>query len=85
MLSMYFLSVIAVSITLVILHVMCFRKLWLRMKYVNFDFSAQSSSNGYNESNKPTPKTLVHIGSEKSLVEVRVPKVSFFTFSYFSF
>ncbi len=33
---------------------MRFRKLWLKMKLVNFDFSAKSSSTDYNEPNKPT-------------------------------
>ncbi len=37
---------------------------------VNFDSSAKSSSTGYNESNKPNPKSSAHIGSEKSLVEL---------------
>ncbi len=58
---------------------------WLRMKWVNFDFSAKSSPTDYNESNKPTLKSLAHIGSEKSLVELGIPKMSFFTFSHFSF
>ncbi len=53
---------------------MGFRKPWLRMKLVNFDFSAKLSSTDYNESNKPTLKSLAHIGSKKSLVELRVPK-----------
>ncbi len=60
---------------------MCFRKPWLRVKWVNFDFSAQSSSTGYNESNKSTPKALAHIGSEKSLVGV--PKSEHFHFFIF--
>ncbi len=54
------------------------------MKLVNFDFTAKSSRTDYNESNKPTPKFLAYIGSEKSLVELEVPKMSFFTFSHFS-
>ncbi len=66
-------------------YIWCFRKPWLRVKLVNFDISAQSSSTGYNESNKPTPKALAHIGSEKSIVEVGVPKSELFTYSYFSF
>ncbi len=44
------------------------------VKLVNFDFSAKSSSTDYNESNKPTSKSLAHIGSEKSLVELEVQK-----------
>ncbi len=28
----------------------------------------------YNESDKPTPKSLAHIGSEKSLFDLGVPK-----------
>ncbi len=53
------------------------------MKSVNFEFSEKLSSTDYNESNKPTPKSLAHIGSEKSLVELGVPKnelYHFFTF-----
>ncbi len=50
------------------------------MKLVNFHFSAESSSTDYNESNKPTLKSLAHIGSEKSLVELGVPKNELFTF-----
>ncbi len=34
------------------------RKPWLRVKLVNFDFSAKSSSTDYNKSNKPSPKSL---------------------------
>ncbi len=37
---------------------MRFKKPWLRVKWVNFDFSAKSSSTDYNESNKPTLKSL---------------------------
>ncbi len=53
------------------------------MKEVNFDFSAKSSSTGYNKSNKPTIKSVAHMGSEKSVVELGVPKVSFFAFPHF--
>ncbi len=56
---------------------MRFRKPWLRMKSVNFDFSAKSSSTVYNGSNKPTPKSrksLAHIGSEKLFIGLGVPK-----------
>ncbi len=53
---------------------MRFRKPWLKVKPVNFDFCEKLSSTDYNESNKPTPKYLAHIGSEKSLVELGVPK-----------
>ncbi len=48
------------------------------MKLVNFDFSAKSPSTDYNELNKPTPKSLAHIGFEKSLVELRVLKNELF-------
>ncbi len=65
-------------------YVMRFKKLWLRVKSVNFDFSAKLPSTGYNESNKPTPKSLSHIGSEKSLVELRVTENELLTFSHFS-
>ncbi len=36
------------------INAMCFRKPWLRVESVNFDFSGKSSSTNYNESNKPT-------------------------------
>ncbi len=49
--------------------VMRFRKPRLGVKSDNFDFSAKSSSTDHNESSKPTPKSLAHIGSEKSLVQ----------------
>ncbi len=62
---------------------MRFRKPWLRVKSVNFDFSAKSLSNDYNESNKPTLKYLAHIGSEKSLVELGVPKNELSHFSLY--
>ncbi len=62
---------------------MCFRKPWLKVKLVNFDFSAKSSSTDYNESNKPTPKSLAHTGSKKSLVELGVSKNKLFHFSHF--
>ncbi len=45
---------------------MRFRRSWFKAKSVNFDFSAKSSSTDYSESNKPTPKSLTCIGSEKS-------------------
>ncbi len=61
----------------------CFKKPWIGLKSVNFDFSAKSSSIDYNESNKPTPKSLAHIGSNRSLVELWVPKSELFTFSHF--
>ncbi len=57
---------------------MHFRKLWLRVKSVNFDFSAKSASTDYTQSNKPTLKFLAHVGSEKSLVELGVPKNELF-------
>ncbi len=59
---------------------MRFRKPWLRVKSVNFDFSAKLSSTYYNESNKPTAKSVAHTGSEKSLVELGVPKNELFHF-----
>ncbi len=49
---------------------MCFRKPWFRVKLINFEFSAKLSSTDYNESNKPTPKSLAHIVAKKSLVEL---------------
>ncbi len=52
------------------LFVMRFRKPWLKVQQVNFDFSAKLSSTVYNESKKPTLKYLAHIGSEKLLVEL---------------
>ncbi len=54
--------------------VMQFRKPWLRVKTVNFDFSAKSSSTDHNESNKQAPNSLAHIGFEKSPVELRSSK-----------
>ncbi len=68
------------SINIMLIYAMRFRKPCLRVKLVNFDFSAKSSSTDYNELNKPTLKSLAHIGSEKSLVEVGVPKNEFFHF-----
>ncbi len=56
----------------------------LKVKSVSFNFSAKSSNTDYNESNKPTPKSLAYIGSEKLLVELGVPKNELFTFSHFS-
>ncbi len=53
---------------------MRFRKLWLRVNSVNFDFHGKTSSTDYTESNKTTQKSLSHVGSEKSLVELGVPK-----------
>ncbi len=41
------------------------------------------SSADYNGSNKPNPKSLAHIESEKSLVKVGVPKNELFTFFTF--
>ncbi len=60
---------------------MRFRKPWL--KSFRFDFSAKSSSTDYKKLNKPTPKSLAHIGSKKSLVELGISKnepFPFFTF-----
>ncbi len=56
----------------------CFRKPWLRMKLVNFDFSAKSSSTDYNESISNPEIPPPHTGSEKSLVELGIPKNGFF-------
>ncbi len=56
---------------------MCSRKPRLWVKLVNFDFSAKLSSNDYNESNKPNPKSLAHVGSEKLLFELEFQKVNF--------
>ncbi len=64
-------------------YVMGFRKPWLRVKSVDFDFRAKSPSTDYNESIKPTPKSLAHIESEKLLVELRVPKNAPFHFLIF--
>ncbi len=61
---------------------MRFRKPWLRVKLVDFDFYAKLSSTYYNESNKPNPKSLARIRSEKSLVEIRVPENELFHFFY---
>ncbi len=42
--------------------------------------SVKSSSTDYNESNKSNPKSLAHIGSEKSLVLPGVSKNELFHF-----
>ncbi len=63
---------------------MRFRKPWLGVKSFNFNFSAESSRTDHNKLNKPTPKNLAHMGSEKSLVEHGVPKTVLFPFSHFS-
>ncbi len=42
--------------------------------------SVESSSTDYKESNKPNSRSLAHIGSEKSLVELGIPKNEGFTF-----
>ncbi len=63
---------------------MRFRKPWLEVKLVGFDFRAKSSSTDYNQWNKPTPKSLAHTGSKKSLVELGVSKNELFHFSHFS-
>ncbi len=52
---------------------MRFRKSWLRVKLVDFDFYAKSSNTNYNEWNSPNPKSLARIRSKKSLVKLRVP------------
>ncbi len=77
-------QILSNTITKTTQYMMRFRKPWLRVKSVNFDFSAKSSSTDYNESNNSTRKSLAHIGSKKSLVELEVPKISFFIFSHFS-
>ncbi len=59
-------------------YAMRFRKPWLRVKSVNFDFSAKSSSTDHNELNKATPKSLAHMESEKLFVEHGVPKNKLF-------
>ncbi len=62
---------------------MHFRKPWLRVKLVDFDFRAKSSSTDYNESNEPSPTFVARIGSEKLLVKLGVPKNELF--HYFTF
>ncbi len=62
---------------------MRFRKPWLRVKSVNFNFRTKLSNTDYNESNKPTPKSLAHVGPEKLLVELGVPKNELFHYSIF--
>ncbi len=64
------------------IYVMRFRKPWLRVKLVDFDFSAKLLSSDYNESNKPNIKFLTRIRSEKSLVELSVPITELFHFFY---
>ncbi len=58
--------------------VMDFRKPWLWVKLVNLDFCAKLSNTDYNESNKPIQKSVAHIESEKSFVELVVPKNDLF-------
>ncbi len=66
------------------IYVIRFRRPRPRAKSVNFDFSAKSASTDYKESNKPTAKSLAHVGSEKSLVELGVPKSELFhLFTFF--
>ncbi len=43
---------------------------------------AKLSSTGYNKSNEPNPRSITHIESEKSLIELGVPKNG--AFSHFS-
>ncbi len=62
---------------------MRFRKSWLRVKSVSFDYSAKLSSPDYNDLNKTTPKSVAHIGSKKSLAELRVQKNELFRFFTF--
>ncbi len=45
-----------------------------RLKSFDFNFSTKSSNTDYNKSNEPKLKFPVSIGSEKSLVELGVPK-----------
>ncbi len=49
---------------------MRFRKPWLRVKLVDFDFSAKSSSTDYNELNKPTLKSLTLKGLRNRLLNM---------------
>ncbi len=42
--------------------------------------SVEASSADYNESNKPNPKSLARIESEKSLVKLGAPNNEHFTF-----
>ncbi len=56
---------------------MQFRKPCLRMKSINFDYSAKFSSTDYKELNKLNPKSLAHIELEKSVIELEVPKNEF--------
>ncbi len=63
---------------------MRFRKPWLRMKSVDFNFSVKSSSTDYNKWNKPTTKSLAHIRDLRNrLLNLEFQKMSFFTFSHF--
>ncbi len=62
---------------------MRFRKQWLRMRRVNFDFSTKSSSTDHNESNKTTLKPIAHVGFEKWFVELGILKNELFHFFTF--
>ncbi len=55
------------------IYAMRFWKPRLRVKLVNFDYSAKLLS-ADNESNKPNRKSIPHIGFEKSLVDLGVPR-----------
>ncbi len=66
------------------IYVVHFRKQWLRVKAINFDFIEKFSSTDYKESNKPNWKSLAYTGSKKSLVELGVPENKLSLFSYFS-
>ncbi len=80
-------STIMKHVVLFFMFITCkrFRKPWLRVKSVDFDFSAKLSSTDYNQPNKPTSKSLAHIGFENLFIELEVLKnVLFFTSLHFS-
>ncbi len=69
-----YISIIWILPSKISIYVICFRKPWLRVKSINFDFNAKLSNTDHKESNKLNPKSLAHIGSQKSVTELGVPK-----------
>ncbi len=59
---------------------MRFRKPWLWVKSISFNFSAKSSSTDYMESNKPKPEVRSSCEIREIILNFRFQKVAFFTF-----
>ncbi len=60
-------------------YVMYFRKPWLKVKSVSFDFTVKLSSTDYNKSNKPNLKDVAHIDTNLSNNDM----FNFFRFSLY--